>query len=164
MAPASIGRPADSGEPAAPGWRELATVTDAQRIRWRGHRARTRWAECGRAWDAVAVEPMTAGLDALTAMGAGTRDGYRVLVDHLRDRLYVLVPTGSRDVFAGIPKVRVLSVGHQLLAPIVPQDGTAAADWISHPDTGTPSALVAAAPFADRLRELTALSCTTAVS
>ncbi|WP_328723493.1 hypothetical protein OHT52_30990 [Streptomyces sp. NBC_00247] len=112
----------------------------------------------------MAVEPMAAGLDALTAMGAGTRNGYRVLVDHLRDQLFALVQAGTGDVFAGIPGGRVLSVGHQLLAPVTPQDGTAAADWISHPDAHTLSAPVSAAPFADRLRQLTSPSCAKAAS
>jgi hypothetical protein len=88
-------------------------------------------------------------------MGAGSRRGYQVLADHLSDRLYVAVPADSAGTFEGIPGVRVLSGGHQLLIPSTPQDGTIAADWISHPRRGTPPALVAADRFAAHLWELT---------
>ncbi|WP_250306597.1 hypothetical protein [Streptomyces sp. A 4/2] len=34
-------------------------------------RRRTQWMACGRAWDAVAITPMSTGLDALAAMRLG---------------------------------------------------------------------------------------------
>ncbi|MGW4758524.1 hypothetical protein [Streptomyces chartreusis] len=154
MANASAGK-GEAKKPAAPTWHELAAVTDAKRKLWLLSRSRTGWAVCGREWDAVAVEPMAAGLDALAAMRAGTRRGYQVLADHLSDRLYVAVPANSVDAFADIPGVRVLSSGHQLLTPSTPQDGTAMADWVSHPRGDKPPALVAADRFAAHLRELT---------
>ncbi|MBC9730546.1 hypothetical protein [Streptomyces sp. TRM68367] len=154
MANASAAGTAKATKPAAPTWHELAAVTDAKRKLWLLSRSHTGWAVCGREWDAVAVEPMAAGLDALAAMRAGTRRGYQVLADHLSDRLYVAVPADSGTAFAGIPGVRVLSSGHQLLTPSTPQDGTAAADWVSHPPGDAPPALVAADRFAAHLREL----------
>ena len=153
MANASAGDAAKATKPATPTWHELAAVTDAKRRLWLRSRNRTGWAECGREWDAVAVEPMTAGLDALTAMRAGTRRGYQVLADHLSDRLYVAVPADSARTFEDIPGVRVLSGGHQLLTPSTPQDGTLAADWVSHPRGDKPPALIAADRFAAHLRE-----------
>ncbi|MEU9189437.1 hypothetical protein AB0D14_33830 [Streptomyces sp. NPDC048484] len=155
MANASAADTAKATKPATPAWHELAAVTDAKRRLWQRSRNRTGWAVCGREWDMVAVEPMAAGLDALTAMGAGTRRGYQVLADHLSNRLYVAVPPDSAGAFEDIPGIRVLSGGHQLLIPSTPQDGTTAADWISHPRRGTPPALVAADRFAAHLRELT---------
>ncbi|MEU9190963.1 hypothetical protein AB0D14_42015 [Streptomyces sp. NPDC048484] len=133
----------------------MATVTDAKRRLWLLSRNRTGWTMCGREWAAVAVEPMAAGLDALAAMRAGTRPGYQVLAGHLSDRLYVAVSADSGNTFEDIPGVRVLSGGHQLLTPSTPQDGTIAADWISHPRGDTPPALVAAGRFAAHLREFT---------
>ncbi|MEV2256949.1 hypothetical protein AB0I94_41520 [Streptomyces sp. NPDC050147] len=155
MANASAARTAKATKPATATWHELAAVTDAKRGLWLLSYNRTGWAVCGREWDMVAVEPMAAGLDALAAMRAGTRRGYQVLADHLSDRLYVAVPADSGNTFEDIPGVRVLSSGHQLLTPSTPQDGTIAADWISHPRGGTPPALVAADRFAAHLRELT---------
>ncbi|MGW0585652.1 hypothetical protein ACWD25_59580 [Streptomyces sp. NPDC002920] len=143
---------AEAKKPAAPTWHELAAVTDAKRKLWLLSRNRTGWAVCGREWDAPAVEPMAAGLDALAAMRAGTRRGYQVLADHLSDRLYVAVPADTGHAFAGIPDVRVLSSGHQLLTPSTPQDGTAAADWVSLPRGEAAPALVAADRFAAHLR------------
>ncbi|MGW6744814.1 hypothetical protein ACWGDX_29455 [Streptomyces sp. NPDC055025] len=154
MANASAAGTAGARKPAARTWHELAAVTDAKRRLWLRGRNRTGWTVCGREWDAVAVEPMAAGLDALAAMRAGTRRGYQVLADHLSDRLYVAVPAGTGHAFTGIPGVRVLSSGHQLLTPSTPQDGTAAADWVSHPRGDRPPALIAADRFAAHLREL----------
>ncbi|MFJ2263048.1 hypothetical protein ACIOKD_32890 [Streptomyces sp. NPDC087844] len=153
MANASAVGTARAEQPADPTWHELATVTDAKRRLWRGSRNRTSWTPCGRDWDTVAVQPMAAGLDALTAMRAGTRCGHQVLADHLRDRLYVAVPTDSAGTFANILGVRVLSSTHQLLVPSTPRDGSIAADWVSHPPRGTPPVLIAAR-FADHLRAL----------
>ncbi|GAA3909874.1 hypothetical protein GCM10023084_72490 [Streptomyces lacrimifluminis] len=147
MANASAGRTAKTT------WHELSAVTDAKRRLWLLSRNRTGWAVCGREWDAVAVEPMAAGLEALAAMRAGTRRGCQVLADHLSDRLNVAVPADSAGTFEDIPGVRVLSGGHQLLTPSTPQDGTIAADWVSHPHGDAPPALVAADRFAAHLRK-----------
>ncbi|MDQ0767150.1 hypothetical protein QF027_009785 [Streptomyces canus] len=49
----------------------------------------------------------------------------------------------------------MLSDGHQLLTPSTPQDGTIAADWVSHPRGDKTLALVVADRFAAHLRELT---------
>lgn len=151
---ADTAKAAKTAKPATATWHELAAVTDAKRWLWLRTQSRTGWAVCGQEWDMVAVEPMAAGLDALAAMRAGTRRGYQVLADHLSDRLYVAVPADSSGTFEDIPGVRVLSSGHQLLTPSTPQDGTAAADWISYPCGDTPPALVAADRFAAHLREL----------
>ncbi|WP_307082130.1 hypothetical protein [Streptomyces canus] len=103
MANASAGDTAKAKKPATPTWHELAAVTDAKRRLWLLSRSRTGWAVCGREWEAVAVEPMAAGLDVLTAMRAGTRRGCQVLADHLSDRLYVAVPADSSNTFENIP-------------------------------------------------------------
>jgi hypothetical protein len=153
MANASAGRTAKAKKPATATWHELAAVTDAKRRLWMRSQNRTGWAVCGREWDVVAVAPMAAGLDALAAMRADTRRGYQVLADHLSDRRYVAVPTGSSGTFEDIPGVRVLSSGHQLLTPSTPQDGTIAADWVSHQRGDKPPALIAADRLAERLRE-----------
>ncbi|MEU2076600.1 hypothetical protein [Streptomyces sp. NPDC013489] len=157
MANTSAGRTAKKKtKPAAPTWRELAKVTPAKERRWQHHQNRTRWLACGIDWDAVSVEPMEAGLDALTAMRAGTRSGYWVIADRLRDRLYVAVPTGAGDVFAGLDGVRLLSTGHQLLVPSTHEDATISADWVSHPQGREAPPLVDAERFAAQLRGLTA--------
>ncbi|MFD0306423.1 hypothetical protein [Streptomyces sp. NPDC127119] len=150
MANAFAASTANARRPADPTWHELAAVTGAKRMLWL--RSRTRWAPCGLEWDTVAVEPMVAALDALTAMRAGTRHGYQVLADHLSDRLYIAVPTHGADAFGDIPGVRVLSVGHQLLIPNTPKEGTIVADWISYPHGSTPL-LLAGARLAACLRE-----------
>ncbi|MEK8175008.1 hypothetical protein NKH77_55895 [Streptomyces sp. M19] len=108
-------------------------MTAAKERLWQRGKTRTRWTACGTDWDAVCVEPMVAGLDALASMRADPRRGHWVLADHLRNRLYVAVPTGSAAVFAGIGGVRVLSTGHQVLTPSTVEDGTMTADWVSHP-------------------------------
>ncbi|MGW6012902.1 hypothetical protein [Streptomyces sp. NPDC055210] len=102
--------PANTQKLADPTWHELAAVTGAKRMLWL--RGRTRRAPCGQEWDTVAIAPIVAALDALTATRADTRHGYQVLADHLSDRLYIAVPTHSADTFKDIPEVRVLSVGH----------------------------------------------------
>ncbi|WP_409240594.1 hypothetical protein [Streptomyces sp. PA5.6] len=140
-------------KPPAPTWHELAKATADKELRWQRARMRTQWLACGTGWDVVSVEPMAAGLDALTAMGAGTRRGYWVIADHLRDRLYAAVPAGAGDLFADIGGVRLLSQGHQLLIPSTYMDTTLSADWISHPHTSKPPALLDAARFAAHLRE-----------
>ncbi|MGX1884834.1 hypothetical protein [Streptomyces sp. NPDC055287] len=40
----------------------------------------------------MVIEPIGLGLDALDHMGADSSLGYSVLADHIRDRLYVMVP------------------------------------------------------------------------
>ncbi|MFK4070436.1 hypothetical protein [Streptomyces sp. NPDC029674] len=144
-------------KPPAPTWHELAKASADKELRWQRARMRTQWLACGAGsgsgWDVVSVEPMAAGLDALTAMGAGTRRGYWVIADHLRDRLYVAVPAGPGDLFQDIDGVRLLSQGHQLLIPSTCADTTISADWISHPRGSQPPILVDAARFAAHLRD-----------
>lgn len=156
MANASAGQTAKKTTRAAPTWRELIVVTTAKERLWQRSKTRTQWVACGKDWDAVCVEPMAAGLDALAGMRAGTRRGYWVLADHLRDRLYVAVPSGSGDDFEGIEGVRVLSVGYQLLIPSTFEDGTISADWVSHPRGTASPVLVDAERFAAQLRDLAA--------
>ncbi|MEW1725155.1 hypothetical protein [Streptomyces sp. NPDC093109] len=143
-------------KPAAPTWHDLARLTDQKRARWARSTNGTSWVACGTRWDAVAIAPMETGLTALTGLRIGTRRDRLVLVDHLRDVLYVMVPPGSGAVCDGIAGVRVLSRGHQLLMPTTYGDSTAAADLISHPRDGEPPALVPADRLAARLRELAA--------
>jgi hypothetical protein len=88
--------------------------------------------ECGRSWDAIAISPITPGLDALAAMHLGVRSGYPVLADLVRDIVYVLVPPGTGSTATGLPGVRMLSTGTQLLLPAT-DHGTPAAHWISPP-------------------------------
>ncbi|WP_241778873.1 hypothetical protein [Streptomyces sp. AcH 505] len=130
-------------------------MTDTKRARWAHSQQRTVWAACGRRWDVVAISPADTGLAALTAMRAGTRRRHCVLTDHLRDVLYVMVPAGTGEACNGIPGVRVLSTGHQLLVPAAPDNGTAVADWVSHPreDDEIP-VLVETERLAAHLREL----------
>lgn len=87
---------------------------------------------CGQTWDAVAISPISHGLDALAAMRVSPRRGYPVLADHLRDQLYVLVPRGTGHQAAGLPGVRVLGDGFQLLMPAA-EHGSAVAHWVSPP-------------------------------
>ncbi|MFF8193694.1 hypothetical protein ACF05L_23265 [Streptomyces bobili] len=99
------------------------------------------------------MKPLPLGLDALAAMPIDTRRGYLIVADHLRSVLYVMVPTGSGEVFAGIPGVRVLGRGHHLLMPRTTQDSSAVANWIGTPrDLDTP-VLVDPDRLAARLRE-----------
>jgi hypothetical protein len=121
-------------------WSELVAETDGKRARWvRGRTHNTEFVPCGLAWDAVAVRALQLGVDALAAMRLGTRRGYLIVADHLRGVLYVMVPTGNGEAFAGIPGVRVLGRGYQLLMPRSPQDSSAVADWVATPrDLGTP--------------------------
>lgn len=122
-----------------PTWDELAAETDSKRAHWVRGRNHTEFVACGEDWQAVSVKPLQLGLDALAAMRISTRRGYLVVADHLRGVLYVMVPTGSGEVFAGIPGVRVLGRGHQLLMPCTAQDSSVAADWVGTPrDLDTP--------------------------
>lgn len=124
--------PASAGRPAAPTWHRLAQPTDRRRALWASSRDRTGWRACGWTWDAVAITPISVGLDALAAMHLGTASGHPVLADRIRDVLYVLVPPGTGTAAAGLPGVRVLSRGNQLLFPDT-EHGTASAHWISPP-------------------------------
>ncbi|WP_415961958.1 hypothetical protein [Streptomyces sp. 021-4] len=72
---------------------------------------------------------------------------------HLRDQLYVLVPPGTGSAAAGLPGVRVLGAGFQLLMP-TGEHGTLVAHWVS-PPRGTPSPLVRPDRLAHHLRALT---------
>ncbi|MFD7015276.1 hypothetical protein [Streptomyces sp. NPDC059928] len=101
----------------------------------------------------MAITPMETGLDALTGLRIGPRRGALVLVDHVRDVLYVMVPPGSGDVLEGLPGVRVLSVGNELLMPATYDDSTASADLISCPRDDAPPALVPADRLAEQLQE-----------
>ncbi|MEU9349177.1 hypothetical protein AB0D74_49070 [Streptomyces sp. NPDC048278] len=137
-------------------WHDLAAATAKKRDLWLQTGSRvlnhTEFVACGLDWDAVAVRPIQLGLDALVAMQLGTRRGYRVLADHLRDELYVLVPVGNADDFTGLPGVRVLSRGHQLLMPRTPEHTSQVADWVGTP--GETLALVDPQRLAARLQDL----------
>ena len=89
-----------------------------------------------------------AGLDRLLLEDRG----YRVLADHLRDELYVFVPVDQADDFTGLPGVRVLSRGHQLLVPRTPDHSSQVADWVGTP--GETLALVDRRRLAERLQDL----------
>ena len=123
---------ASAARPAAPAWHRLALPTDRRRALWASSRDRTGWRACGWDWDAVAVTPIAVGLDALAAMHLGTASGHPVLADRIRDVLYILVPPGTGGAAAGLPGVRVLSRGSQLLFPET-EHGTAVTHWISPP-------------------------------
>ncbi|MFE4056683.1 hypothetical protein ACFXP3_10365 [Streptomyces sp. NPDC059096] len=124
---------AQSAKTSAPTWHRLAQPSERLRAQWVRGDDRTHWVACGRTWDAVAISPIPLGLDALVAMRVGPRRGYPVLADHLRDQLYVLVPPGTgHTAAAGLPGVRALGDGFQLLMP-VGQHGSPAAHWISPP-------------------------------
>lgn len=123
---------AQSGTQSIPTWHRLAQPTDRLRALWVRGDDRTRWMTCGQSWDAVAISPISLGLDALVAMRVSPRRGYPVLADHLRDQLYVLVPPGTGHVAAGLPGVRVLGDGYQLLMP-ASEHGSPVAHWVSPP-------------------------------
>lgn len=124
-----------------PTWHRLAQPSDQLRAQWMRGGDRTHWVACGRTWDAVAISPISRGLDALVAMRVGPRRGYPVLADHLRDHLYVLVPPGTGRAAAGVPGVRVLGDGFQLLMP-AGQRSSLVAHWVSPPRTAPPLLLV----------------------
>ncbi|MFI5740956.1 hypothetical protein ACIA9I_21620 [Streptomyces anulatus] len=145
-----------------PVWYRLAQPGDHLRALWGQGVDRTRWVACGRTWDAVAITPMTLGLQALVAMRVGPRRGYPVLADHLRDQLYVLVPPGTGSAAAGLPGVRVLGAGFQLLMPTT-EHGTLVAHWVSPPSSAS-SPLVRPDRLAHHLRALACDSQKAAVS
>jgi hypothetical protein len=88
--------------PRATTWSPLATPDAGRRESWMKAGDPTRWAACGRQWDAVAITPLAMGLEALDRMDLSSRCGYPVLADHIRGVLYVLVPSGA-DVGADLP-------------------------------------------------------------
>ncbi|MFI5987079.1 hypothetical protein ACIBEA_40220, partial [Streptomyces sp. NPDC051555] len=100
-----------------PTWYSLVEVTGQRRALWARGTDHTRWAHCGAEWDAVAISPLSLGLEALVALGLGAGSGYPVLADRVRGILYVMVPPGEGAVAATVPGVRALSVGDQLLMP-----------------------------------------------
>jgi hypothetical protein len=141
---------------AVPSWHALAQPSSAKRSTWIHGLNRTRWAACGKGWDAVAITPPDRGLGALAGLRISPYRGCLVLLDHVRGVLYVMVPPGSGDVLEGLPGVRVLSVGNELLMPATYDDSTAAADLISHPRDDEPPALLPADLLAEQLRARTA--------
>ncbi|MFL4910919.1 hypothetical protein ACJ6WF_49480 [Streptomyces sp. MMS24-I2-30] len=146
---------AKSPKRSAPSWHELAQPGTGKRAQWARGLNRTRWFPCGRAFDAVAVTPMDRGLDVLTKLRIHPRRGCLVLADHVRNVLYVMVPPGTGHVLTGLPGVRVLSDGSELLMPATYSDSTAAADLISHPPAGRPPVLVDTDQLAGHLHALT---------
>ncbi|MCS0606002.1 hypothetical protein NX794_33060 [Streptomyces sp. LP11] len=144
---------AQSAETSAPTWHRLAQPSDRLRAQWVRGDSRTRWVACGEQWDAVAVSSIALGLDALVAMRVGPRRGYPVLADHLSDQLYVLVPPGTGRAAAGLPGVRVLGTGHQLLMPVTEHSSSAAAYWVS-PPRAVPPPLIRPDRLAHHLRTL----------
>lgn len=136
----------------ASAWHRLARPSARLRALWIPGADRTQWMACGRTWDAVVIAPISLGLDALAAMRLGPRSGYPVLADHIRGQLYVLVPPGTGAAAAGLPGVRVLSTGHQLLVPAT-QHGSPTAHWIS-PPRETPTLLVRTDRLTHYLRAL----------
>lgn len=143
-----------NGRGASSVWHRLAQPEDHRGLMWDRFPAvdSTRWAVCGRSWDAVAITPMALGVRALAALRIIPERGYPVLADHLRNRLYVLVPPGTGSAAAGIEGVRVLSDGHQLLVP-ASERGTLVAHWINPPRSTSPP-LVRADHLADQLNAL----------
>ncbi|GHB75732.1 hypothetical protein GCM10010331_74440 [Streptomyces xanthochromogenes] len=128
---------AHSAETSSPTWHRLAQPSERLRDQWVRGEGCTQWVACGRTWDAVAITPISHGLDVLVAMRVGPRQGYPVLADHLRDQLYVLVPPGTGGTATGLPGVRVLGDGFQLLMP-AGQHSSPVAHWISPPRESAP--------------------------
>ncbi|MFD4483335.1 hypothetical protein ACFWPU_45550 [Streptomyces sp. NPDC058471] len=143
---------AQSGKPSTSTWHRLGQPTDRLRVLWLRGSDRTQWLTCGQTWDAVAITPISHGLDVLAAMRVSPRRGYPVLADHLRDQLYVLVPPGTGHAAVGLPGVRVLGDGFQLLVPTTTH-GSAVAHWVSRPRV-TPAPLIRPDRLAHHLRAL----------
>ncbi|MBT2511329.1 hypothetical protein J7I98_37040 [Streptomyces sp. ISL-98] len=154
MAKSSANGAAKRTKKPTPTWHELAAETDSKRALWVRGRNHTDFVACGEDWQAVCVKPIELGLDALAAMRIGTRRGYLIVADHLRGVLYVMVPPGNGEAFAGIPGVRVLGRGHQLLMPRTTQDSSTVADWVGIPRTLDVPVLVDPDRLAARLQEL----------
>lgn len=145
---------ATAKKPSALAWYRVAQPTSRRRALWAHGDDRTRWAACGRVWDAVAITPIQLSLDALAAMRLGVASGYPVLADQICGVLYVLVPLGTAAAATGLPGVRVLSTGAQLLIPVT-EHGTPAAHWISPPHRSRPR-LVPTGRLTTHLRRLMA--------
>ncbi|MFJ4320657.1 hypothetical protein ACIP46_36055 [Streptomyces lavendulae] len=107
---------------------------------------------CGRDWDAVAISPVLIGLNALANLRLSPRRGYPVLADHVSGVLYVMVPPGTGHLAAGVPGVRVLSTGAEVVVPWGPH-GSPAAHWVS-PPREEPPPLVRADKLGEVLRRL----------
>ncbi|MEV7416483.1 hypothetical protein [Streptomyces sp. NPDC089919] len=135
----------------SPTWHTQAAVTDERRERWRTAPCGSGWVPCGRAWDALAISPLERGLDALAVLRISPRRGYPVLADHIQDVLYVMVPPGTGHLAAGVPGVRVLSTGAELVVPWGPPHGSPSAHWVSPPREDPPP-LVRAEELADVLQ------------
>ncbi|WP_157880339.1 hypothetical protein [Streptomyces katrae] len=90
------------------------------------------WAACGWTWDAVAITPLQRGLAALDELALPMDGEYTVIADHARQELIVYIPCGTGAVLDGLPGVRVLGRGTDLLVP-AGQYGTFAAAWLSRP-------------------------------
>lgn len=118
-------------------WYALAAVTEQRRKQWRFGGGGAGWVHCGQAWDALSISPIALGLDALTDLELSPQRGYPVLADHMRGVLYVMVAPGTAASAASLPRVRGLSVGHQLLVPYA-EDGTPSAHWVSAPREDPP--------------------------
>ncbi|WP_141747208.1 hypothetical protein [Streptomyces agglomeratus] len=132
-------------------WAGKRAVDARTRGLWAKGNDSTRWSRCGDAWDALVITPIGLGLAALDRMGADVRRGYPVLADHIRDRLYVMVPADTGHTAQG-PGMRVLSRDQQLLLPCT-EHGTAASHWISAPRDSAPP-LLPADDLALALREV----------
>ncbi|MFF1560945.1 hypothetical protein [Streptomyces sp. NPDC058279] len=113
-------------------WHEQAAVSDQRLQRWRFGFGGAGWVHCGQSWDALAISPITLGLDALSALRLSPRSGYPVLADHVRGVLYVMVAPGTATSVENPPRARGLSVGHHLLVPYA-EPGTPSAHWVSAP-------------------------------
>ncbi len=121
----------------SPTWHTQAAVTGERVARWRTAPCGSGWLACGRAWDAVAISPLGRGVDALAVLRISPRRGYPVLADHVQGVLYVMVPPGTGHLAAGVPGVRVLSQGAQVLIPWGPH-GSPSAHWVSPPREDPP--------------------------
>lgn len=135
-------------------WHRLAEHSDQRRAPWTNGAGRTDWAVCGQARDAVAITPIARGLDVLTAICLDPREGHLVIADRLSDVLYVLVPSGTGRAAAGIPDMRVLSIGDHLMVPTT-EPGSAVAYWISPPPDSALLRLVRTERFIHHLGRLT---------
>ncbi|MFZ3475392.1 hypothetical protein ACODT3_43240 [Streptomyces sp. 4.24] len=140
--------------PTVPTWYSLAQVTGPRQALWARGTDHTRWAKCGVDWDAVAITPLSLGLDALVGLGLGAGSGYPVLADRVRGILYVLVPAGDGGIAAAVPGVRTLTRGDELLMPCT-DHGTPSAHWVSPPRAAVPL-LAPAGRLAAQLQDLVA--------
>ncbi|MFJ7271961.1 hypothetical protein ACIQV3_35895 [Streptomyces sp. NPDC099050] len=84
-------------------------------------------------------------------MGLNPRSGYLVLADFIHPQLYVLVPPGTGSAAAGLPGIRILASGSQLLMPATAH-GTPSAHWLSPPRENATPRLVPADQLTTHLR------------